>query len=568
MTHPPLLRAPPFPWADAGVTRASGTPAVAGIALPPPRSVLALLHEARVGGDFWQRPVEGAAGRVIVRVATGSTIADLERLVDGASPTLWIAVAADRALEQALAATIAEGAGQGGADWSDAAVDPWSALDGARRLVAHGDDEWVALAACAQVPVTIAAPGRFGSPGDDAETIALRVLAELGRTAWRDPFTDGPSTLLATIDVLATWRAALDGNRAIAVACGMAWWKRDEIRRFLWHPARRLRFLRHGGRAVMAAQRRHGAVAIWPSRVSPALLQQAQQRDVPLVRVEDGFVRSVGLGVDLVPPSSVVVDAQGIHFDPSGPSDLETILAQTRFGARLLERAGALRRAIVAAGISKYAADTGSGADAASTLPQRAGGRRLVLVPGQVEDDMSVRAGGGGLASNLELVRRARMHEPDAEIWFRPHPDVDAGHRKGAVPDAAILEHADQVVRGGGMAPLLDRVDGVHVLTSLTGFEALLRGRDVTCHGTPFYAGWGLTRDLGAVPDRRGRTLALDALVAGVLILYPRYLDPVTGLPCPPEVLVGRMADAQAVNRLQWVAPLRRWQGRLMTWLR
>jgi capsular polysaccharide export protein len=568
VTHPPLLRAPPFPWADAGVTRAGGAAAVAGIALPPPRSVLALLHEAKVGGGFWQRPVERAADRVIVRVPAGSALADLELLVDGASPTLWVAAAADRALEQALAATIAKGAGQEGADWSDAAVDPWSALDGARRLVAHGDDEWVALAACAQVPVTITAPGRFGAPGDDAETIALRVLAELGRTAWRDPFTDSPSTLLATIDVLATWRAALDGNRAIAVACGMAWWKRDEIRRFLWHPARRLRFLRHGGRAVMAAQRRHGAVAIWPSRVSPALLQQAQQRDVPLVRVEDGFVRSVGLGVDLVPPSSVVVDAQGIHFDPSGPSDLETILAQTRFGARLLERAGALRRAIVAAGISKYAADTGSGADAASTLPQRAGGRRLVLVPGQVEDDMSVRAGGGGLASNLELVRRARMHEPDAEIWFRPHPDVDAGHRKGAVPDEAILEHADRVVRGGGMAPLLERVDGVHVLTSLTGFEALLRGRDVTCHGTPFYAGWGLTRDLGAVPDRRGRVLPLDALVAGVLILYPRYLDPVTGLPCPPEVLVGRMADAQAVNRLQWVAPLRRWQGRLMTWLR
>ena len=568
VTHPPLLRAPPFPWADAGVTRAGGAAAVAGIALPPPRSVLALLHEARVGGEFWQRRVERAADRVVVRVPAGSALADLERLVDGVSPTLWVAATADRALEQALSATIAEGAGKGGADWSDAAVDPWSALDGARCLVAHGDDEWVALAACAQVPVTITAPGRFGAPGDDAETIVLRVLAELGRTAWRDPFTDGPSTLLATIDVLATWRAALDGNRAIAVACGMAWWKRDEIRRFLWHPARRLRFLRHGRRAVMAAQRRHGAVAIWPSRVSPALLQQAQQRDVPLVRVEDGFVRSVGLGVDLVPPSSVVVDAQGIHFDPSGPSDLETILAQTRFGARLLERAGALRRAIVAAGISKYAADPGSGADAASTLPQRAGGRRLVLVPGQVEDDMSVRAGGGGLASNLELVRRARMHEPDAEIWFRPHPDVDAGHRNGAVPDEAILAHADRVVRGGGMAPLLDRVDGVHVLTSLTGFEALLRGRDVTCHGTPFYAGWGLTRDLGPVPDRRGRVLPLDALVAGVLILYPRYLDPVTGLPCPPEVLVGRMADAQAVNRLQWVAPLRRWQGRLMTWLR
>jgi len=201
-------------------------------------------------------------------------------------------------------------------------------------------------------------------------------------------------------------------------------------------------------------------------------------------------------------------------------------------------------------------------------VPARQPGRRLVLVPGQVEDDMSVLAGGGGLTSNLELLRRARALEPEAEIWFRPHPDVDAGHRKGAVPDIEILAHADRIVRGGGMAPLLDAVDAVHVLTSLTGFEALMRGRAVTCHGTPFYAGWGLTRDLAGVPARRARVLALDALVAAVLILYPRYLDPVTALPCPPEVLVGRMANASATNRHGWIAPLRRWQGRLMAGFR
>jgi len=182
-------------------------------------------------------------------------------------------------------------------------------------------------------------------------------------------------------------------------------------------------------------------------------------------------------------------------------------------------------------------------------------------VPGQVEDDMSVRLGGGGLTSNLDLLRRARALEPEAEIWFRPHPDVDAGHRKGAVRDADLLEHADRVVRGGGMARLLERVDGVHVLTSLTGFEALLRGRTVTCHGTPFYAGWGLTSDLAPVSRRRGRKLTLDQLVAAVLILYPRYLDPVSHLPCPPEVLIHRMTDGASHNRLGWVSRIRKIQG-------
>jgi capsular polysaccharide export protein len=45
-------------------------------------------------------------------------------------------------------------------------------------------------------------------------------------------------------------------------------------------------------------------------------------------------------------------------------------------------------------------------------------------------------------------------------------------------------------------------------------------------------------------PPRRGRRLSLDELVAGALILYPRYRDPVTGLPCPPEVLMERLAAA------------------------
>lgn len=559
MSPVPLLRAPPFPWADATVAlplaagvRHEGAGADEQDAEPVPRALFAQLRAARVGGPFWAAPVRGdAVFGAVLRPAGPDDVPAMATHDDGTG--LWLAPPVPPARRESWAAVLADRL------WMQDGVDPWSVLGRVRLVVAHGDDEWIALARVAGVDVRVLSPGRFGAPGDSTETLDVRAALALAQAHYRNPFTDGPASLAETIDLLATWRATLDGNRAIAVASGMAWWKKAEIRRFLWHPARPLRFARQPARAVARAGQAGGAVAIWPSRVSPALMAQAQAAQVPLVRVEDGFVRSVGLGVDLVPPSSVVVDARGIHFDPSGPSDLEALLAHAEFPPRLLARAQALRETIVAAGISKYAADTGA------TLPPRvAPGRRLVLVPGQVEDDMSVRAGGHGLASNLELVRRARLAEPDAEIWFRPHPDVDAGHRKGAVPDAQVLAHADRVVRGGGMAPLLDAVDAVHVLTSLAGFEALMRGREVTCHGTPFYAGWGLTRDLAPVPDRRGRALSLDALVAGVLILYPRYLDPVTGLPCPPEVLVGRMARAQARNRLAWIAPLRHVQGRIM----
>ncbi len=525
MTVPPaLLRAPPFP----GLATPFSQPLPAGSDQPhAPAGLLDALRQARVGGAFWaESAFPSAPGTIVVRDQAATSLPTARRIAPSE------------------------------------AIDPWSVVPGAAKLVAHGDDEWVALAAILDIEVEVLSPGGFGAPGDDAAALNAKAAQALTNATYHDPFTHQVMEPLQAIALLGEWRRILDGNRGIVVASGMAWWKRAEIRQFLWASGQSLQMISSPRRALAAAQKQGGAVAIWPSRVSPALLAQAKARGVPLVRVEDGFVRSVGLGSNLVPPSSIVVDRRGIHFDPSGPSDLEVILAETRFDSAMLERARALRETIVAKGISKYAAGT------AATLPQRQKGRRLVLVPGQVEDDMSVLAGGGGLHSNFELLRRARALEPDAEIWFRPHPDVDAGHRKGAVPDDQALSVADRIMRGGGMAPLLDAVDAVHCLTSLTGFEALMRGREVTCHGTPFYAGWGLTRDLGAVPDRRGRQLSLDELVAGVLILYPRYLDPVTGLPCPPEVLVSRMASDLAPNRLDWIAGLRRWQGKLMAPLR
>ncbi|WP_296675471.1 beta-3-deoxy-D-manno-oct-2-ulosonic acid transferase [Novosphingobium sp.] len=440
--------------------------------------------------------------------------------------------------------------------------DPWSVLPTASQMIAHGDDEWVALARAARVPVHVLSVGRFGTPHDNDAALDRKAVQAFAEMAWRNPYTNDPATIEDVISYLADWRDWLEGSATISVACGMAWWKRDEIRRLLWHPRRPLKFVRRAKTALAQAIKAQGGVAIWPSRVSPKLLSDAKQQKVSLIRVEDGFIRSTGLGVNLVPPSSIIVDRTGIHYDPSQPNDLETILNYDAVPGRLIERARSLRKAIVRAGISKYSADI------PGLSPLARSERRLVLVAGQVEDDMSVLTGGGGLQSNLELLRRVRALEPDSELWYRPHPDVDSGHRKGSVSDSDLLVYADRIVRGGSMAALLDTVDCVHVLTSLTGFEALLRKREVACHGTPFFAGWGLTTDFAAIPLRRSRKLTLDALVAGALIRYPRYLDPLTGLPCPPEVLVSRMAGSSAGNRLDWIEPLRRWQGKMTTILR
>jgi capsular polysaccharide export protein len=225
-----------------------------------------------------------------------------------------------------------------------------------------------------------------------------------------------------------------------------------------------------------------------------------------------------------------------------------------------LDRARELRRLIVEAGIGKY----GRG-KAAVARPD--GNRRLILVPGQVEDDRAVQAGGCGLVSNLDLLRKVREDAPDAYILYKPHPDVVAGHRRGSIPERLCLRHADEVVGEVPIGSLIETVDEVHVNTSLAGFEALLRLKPVTTHGVPFYAGWGLTRDLGPVPSRRTRLRTLDELVAAVLLLYPRYLDPVTGLPCPAEIVVSRLSVEPDADPGVVVA-MRRLQGKFMRRLR
>lgn len=547
-----LLRPPPFPQLKGHIY---GQPqAHQPISADKREELFAALREARVGGEFWARPWRPGTSsaqplpRVIVRTLDGrEAVQPLTELGD--PPALNMAPGP-----------------------SPNPIDPWSVLPHFSHLIAHGNDEWIALATILGLDVQVLSSGRFSEIDDAPAQRAAKVLNALSYPM-KDPFGDGCLDPAEAIILLGDWRRVIDGNRGdggerIAAASGMSWWKREEIRRFLWSPGAPLKMPFTTSAALKAASKEGGALAIWPSRVSSGLMAEAESAEVKLVRVEDGFVRSVGLGSNLVPPLSVIVDRQGIHFDPSAPSDLENILARAEFSAPTLERAARLRAKIVEARISKYAAGEDDTHKSAASTPNTRASKRVVLVPGQVEDDMSVLAGGGGLTSNLELLRRTRALEPDAEIWWRPHPDVDAGHRIGAVDDAAALKHADRIAREGAMSDLLDKVDALHTITSLSGFEALLRGCDVTCHGVPFYAGWGLTRDLGEVPARRGRTLSLDELVAGVLILYPRYLDPVTKLPCPPETLIKRLAEGEAVNRLGWVEPLRRAQGHLMRRLR
>ncbi|HBR38882.1 MAG TPA: beta-3-deoxy-D-manno-oct-2-ulosonic acid transferase, partial [Sulfitobacter pontiacus] len=258
------------------------------------------------------------------------------------------------------------------------------------------------------------------------------------------------------------------------------------------------------------------------------------------LRIEDGFLRSRGLGADLVPPLSLVCDDLGIYYDPRSPSRLEQLItSRAKMRPDQSRRAARLIAALRDAGLSKYNLGGGGDLDA---LPA---GRRI-LVPGQVEDDASIRAGTDAVSTNLALLQAARTAHPDAVILYKPHPDVEAGLRRGAI-DAGGL--ADRVLPDADPIALLAHVDEVWTMTSLLGFEALLRGVKVVTLGAPFYAGWGLTEDRGDIPARRRAEVSIEGLAHAALIDYPRYFDPRSGTACPVEVVVERLASGDLPRR-------------------
>ncbi|UJR86888.1 hypothetical protein [Sandaracinus amylolyticus] len=337
---------------------------------------------------------------------------------------------------------------------------------------------------------------------------------------------------------LALQRRTAEASGEHLVCVGFSAWKRAFVPRFVGAPMTRVDFASD----ARAAERKLGPesrLVVWGTREHDDLRALATRCDVPLVRMEDGFLRSVGLGSDLNAPASLVIDDLGIYYDPRTPSRLERILSETTFDADELSRARTLRERIVGAGVSKY------NVGASRAVAASARGRDVVLVVGQVEDDASIRLGCIDVRTNEALLREARRARPDAYVVWKPHPDVTSGNRAGAVTESRARQWADEIAHDVAIADCLAVASEVHTMTSLVGFEALLRGLRVVVYGQPFYAGWGLTTDRHPHP-RRTRALSLDELVAGALLRYPRYVSRASRRFTTPERVVEELIDARA----------------------
>ncbi|MFK5922817.1 MAG: capsular polysaccharide biosynthesis protein [Verrucomicrobiota bacterium] len=354
-----------------------------------------------------------------------------------------------------------------------------------------------------------------------------RSVLELFHAAFRcysrcfDPDTLEPCRLSRILDHLELQKEMFSKNAGSWVAYGMSPWKRPLMNSYLSSPAVALRHTRSRRKAERWIENdRESKLLVWGRKDAPSMSDSSV-----LCRVEDGFLRSEGLGAEFHSPLSLIFDRKGIYYDSTCSSDLESILLNHKFSIEELALAEKLIQIIRSNALTKY--NLGKEIGGQIDWPQNSEGRRI-LVPGQVEGDASIHWGSPQWQSNVELLREVRRLRPDGVIAYKPHPDVIKRLRPGHAYTDEIKQLCDVMVSDLDIVPWLESCDELHTLTSLSGFEALLREKKVICYGAPFYSGWGLTEDLSPVL-RRDRRLELEQLVCAALIIYPTYVNPVTG---------------------------------------
>ncbi|MEY9784311.1 capsular polysaccharide export protein, LipB/KpsS family [Sinorhizobium fredii] len=284
-------------------------------------------------------------------------------------------------------------------------------------------------------------------------------------------------------------------------------------------------------------------IVSWGGRIpAKTAMAVARTRRLPHWHLEDGFLRSVGLGKDGAAPVSIIADDLALPVDGGRASRLELLIAEAAggehdaFGRRIRER-------MVEHRLSKY-----------NNLPHcppsiEPSSRRRILLVDQVFGDVSVGRALGSRRSFDRMLDDALAS--GAQCVVRTHPDVMAGYRKGYMTERAartpgVILLADKV----SVASILDVVDEVWTVSSQVGFDALLRGIPVRCYAVPFYGGWGLTDDrvsTGAEFALARRAVArstADQLTAAALGLYPSYRNPANWEPMDVFAAIDLLVDA------------------------
>jgi len=249
----------------------------------------------------------------------------------------------------------------------------------------------------------------------------------------------------------------------------------------------------------------------------------------PVLIAEDGFIRSVDIGLSGTPGLSLILDDRTAYYDASKPSRMELMLQDgSDLTPEQKKRARAAIDKVVAARVSKYnhAPDR--------PIPIGSPDRPKILLVDQRFGDQAILSGMATEESFDRMILDAITNHPDHDIIVKQHPDAITGGK-------SCYFSNERLARFNGISDrlfpiafdinpfvLFDMVEEVYVATSGMGFEALMAGKKVHCYGVPFYSGWGITEDRIAI-ERRSRRRSIEDIFHIAYIECSRYFDPDKG---------------------------------------
>lgn len=223
-------------------------------------------------------------------------------------------------------------------------------------------------------------------------------------------------------------------------------------------------------------------IYIWGYKAPDYFIGYVRKQKLDVFFLEDGFIRSGPDDNSSAPPLSIVMDSQAPYFDTTRPNDLTDLIANFDFEQDGYDEtlAQELLDYYVAKRVSKY-----NHQPYVDVIPiYGVKNKKRILILGQVPHDDSLKYGSGIGITLLDVVNKAIDENPEAQIIVKPHPmtlDDPSTINTLAELDCLVLTQSIHLVDA------LETIDHVYTITSLGGFEALLRGKKVTVLGRPFY---------------------------------------------------------------------------------
>lgn len=258
--------------------------------------------------------------------------------------------------------------------------------------------------------------------------------------------------------------------------------------------------------------------------------------------IEDGFIRSVGIGLSKEPALSITLCGDTAYYDSYNVSSFEKVLNSDRvFTDEELTKAKDTIRLITENHISKY--------NDSPHLPVSIGrdSSRKVLVVDQRYGDQSVFCAKANEKDFQRMLIEAIQDNPDADILIKRHPDAVKGEKGSYFSDKNVeftrdIDNVYLIDYDIHPHQLLEIVDKVYVCSSGLGFEALLYNKEVICYGVPFYSNWGITTDK-INEDRRVKNRSIEEVFYVSYIECSRYYSPHLHRVCSIEDCIKYIID-------------------------